>query len=131
MGDTTIGVVDDDRAVRRGLTRLLEALGYRVEVYESAGEFLQQSPLDAVHCLLVDVRMPGMTGFDFLEQLRRRGYDKPIIFITGDDDTLGAMQNGESSMRVLVKPFDEDALLDALAECLRDAPPDGRAPSRK
>ena len=126
MGDTTIGVIDDDRAVRRGLMRLLEAWGYRVAVYESADEFLQQGALDGIACLLVDVRMPEMTGFDFREQLRRRGYDPPIIFITGDDDTLGAVHNGDQSMRVLVKPFDEDALLAALAECIPGDPPQGR-----
>ena len=126
MGDTTIGVIDDDRAVRRGLMRLLEAWGYRVAVYESADEFLQQGALDGIACLLVDVRMPEMTGFDFREQLRRRGCDPPIIFITGDDDTLGAVHNGDQSMRVLVKPFDEDALLDALAECIPGDPPQGR-----
>jgi two-component system response regulator FixJ len=126
MGDTTIGVIDDDRAVRRGLMRLLEAWGYQVAVYESAEEFLQQGPLDRMACLLVDIRMPDMTGFDFREHLRRRGYELPIVFITGDDDTLGAMQNGDQSVRVLVKPFDEDALLAALSECIPGAPPGGR-----
>ena len=130
MGDTTIGVIDDDRAVRRGLMRLLEAWGYRVAVYESADEFLQQGPVDRMACLLVDVRMPEMTGFDFRDHLRRRGYDLPIIFITGDDDTLSAMHNGDQAIRVLVKPFDEDALLAALSECIEGAPPDGRSPAK-
>ena len=125
---TTIGVIDDDRAVRRGLMRLLEAWGYRVAVYESADEFLRQGSIDGVACLLVDIRMPDMTGFDFREQLRRRGHGVPIIFITGDDDTLGTLQNGDQPVRVLVKPFDEDALLAALSECIPGGPSDGRPP---
>lgn len=118
MGDTTvgiIGIIDDDRAVRRGLSRMLAAHGYAVEAYESAREFLQQEKLDVVDCLLVDVRMPDMTGFDLREQLASRGYTLPIVFITGDDDivTAGATA-GEPPIQVLVKPFDEDALLAAI-----------------
>ena len=118
MGDTTvgiIGIIDDDRAVRRGLSRMLAAHGYAVEAYESAREFLQQEKLDVVDCLLVDVRMPDMTGFDLREQLASRGYTLPIVFITGDDDIVAAAATaGDPPLQVLVKPFDEDALLAAI-----------------
>jgi FixJ family two-component response regulator len=120
MGDATVGVIDDDQAVRRGLVRMLTACGFLVEAYESATEFLQQATPDAVDCLLVDVRMPEMTGFEFREHLTQRGYDLPIIFITGDDDTVASEASQRDGIRILVKPFDEDSLLAAIDDVLRD-----------
>ena len=119
MSEATVGVIDDDLTVRRALARMLTACGYNVEAYESPAAFLQHAAPDAFDCLLVDVRMPDMTGFDFREHLAARGYDLPVIFITGDDDTgAAAIASHAEGVSVLVKPFDEDALLAAIAGAL-------------
>jgi FixJ family two-component response regulator len=126
----TIGLIDDDIAVRRGLTRLLEACGHRVIAYASAGEFLAQAPLDTFNCILLDVRMPELTGFDLFDRLTRNGCTVPIIFITGHGDAaMGkyAMQRG--SIAVLAKPFDEETLIAAINEAVEKASPDPYNPS--
>ena len=98
---------------------MLTACGYGVEAYGSAAEFLQDAKPDALDCLLLDVRMPDMTGLDFREHLAARGYVLPIIFITGDDNTeVAAAASAAAGVSVLVKPFDEDSLLAAIAEAL-------------
>jgi len=111
----TIGLVDDDPAVRRGLTRLLQACGHRVSAYESGGAFLQQSGDTAFDCLLLDVRMPGMTGLDLYERIRSDGSTVPTIFITGHGDAdLEKYALRRGSVAVLSKPIDEDTLLAAI-----------------
>lgn len=115
----TIGLVDDDPAVRRGLTRLLAACGHCIETYGSASEFLQDAALDSFDCLLLDVRMPGLTGFDLFERLARRGCTVPIIFITGHGDAaLGKYAVRRGSIAVLAKPIDEETLLAAIDDAV-------------
>src|SRR5215470_12828915 len=78
-------VIDDDHSVCRGLARLLAAAGFRVETFESGPAFLKRSPPRGDHCLVVDVRMPGMSGPDLRDELRRKGRQSPVIFITAHD----------------------------------------------
>ena len=96
----TIGLVDDDAAVRRGLTRLLAACGHRIETYGSASQFLQEAALDSFDCLLLVVRMPELTGFDLFERLARRGCTVPIISSPATaTPPLGSTPCGEARLR--------------------------------
>ena len=116
----TVFVADDDASVRRSLARLLRSAGYAVELFASAAEFLdsgrhQQSPA----CLVLDVRMPGLTGMDL--QLRLREVQSPlaIVFITGHGDipmSVQAMKGG--AVDFLPKPFNDTQLLDAVARAI-------------
>ena len=122
MGVLSVCLIDDDLAVRRGITRLLEICGYRVEAYESPLQFLQNATLSNFDCLLVDVRMPGFTGFDLYDRLTSAGCTVPVIFITGHADAIVAAHAVRSeSVRVLVKPFDEQALFDAIRQAVETA----------
>ena len=117
---STIFVVDDDLSVRRALDLLLRAAGYTVETFASASEFLERADLTASACLVLDVRMPGASGFDLQETLAMRGHDIGIIFITGHGDipmAVRAMKTG--AVDFLAKPFDDQALLDAIEHALR------------
>jgi FixJ family two-component response regulator len=122
MDGLSVCVIDDDLAVRRGLTRLLETCGYRVEAYASPREFLRDATLSNFDCILMDVRMPGLTGFDLYDRLTTAGCRVPVIFITGhaDADMAGRALRSES-VKVLVKPFDEQALFDAIRHAVETA----------
>ena len=115
-------VVDDDRSVRRGLARLLEAAGYRAEGFESAADFLEQLPWrhrTGPACALIDVRMPEISGFDLFQQLRRRCPDLPVVFITGHGDReMGERAIGSGAIGFLVKPVDESRLVAAVEQAL-------------
>jgi FixJ family two-component response regulator len=111
-----ISIVDDDSSVRRALGRLLRTAGYRVEVFASAGEFLDSGPVGRISCLILDVRLEGMTGLDLQERLAAERADFPIIFITAHDDAptrLLVQQAGAAAY--LPKPFDGAALLAAVS----------------
>ncbi|HWE22567.1 MAG TPA: response regulator [Myxococcales bacterium] len=118
-------VIDDDRSVRRGLARLLVAAGFRVETYESGPAFLERSPPRGEHCLVVDVRMPGMSGLELRDELRARGSDSPIIFITAH-----GTENIEYELEmetVLMKPIEADVLVRAIDSSISGlAPRDAR-----
>ena len=105
-------VVDDDHSVCRGLARLLVAAGFRVETFESAQAFLQRSPPRGAHCLVVDVRMPGMGGPELRDVLRKQGRDSPLIFITahGTDE----IEEDLGMETVLLKPIEGDLLVRAI-----------------
>jgi FixJ family two-component response regulator len=105
-------VVDDDHSVCRGLARLLVAAGFRVETFESAQAFLQRSPPRGAHCLVVDVRMPGMGGPELRDTLRTQGRDSPLIFITahGTDE----IEEDLGMEIVLPKPIEGDLLVRAI-----------------
>ena len=114
-------VVDDDASVRRGLTRLLKSVGYGVETFSSAEEFLASDISgDEPACLVLDVQMPGLNGLDLQETLLSHDYTMPIIFITGHGDistSVRAMKKG--AVEFLPKPFDDRDLLDAVQEALQ------------
>ena len=115
----TIVVVDDDASVRRGLERLLRAVGYLVETYESAAQFLARAPIAGPCCLVLDVRMPGHGGLELYQTLTAGGRHLPVVFITGLGDiptVVRAMRAG--AVDFLTKPFDDKELLDAVDQAL-------------
>jgi FixJ family two-component response regulator len=109
-------VVDDDEAIRDSLGWLLASIGYRVATYETAEQFLEGYKAGAASCLVLDVRMPGLSGLELQQELNRRGETLPIIFITGHGDVpmaVNAVKSG--AFHFLEKPF-KDAQLVALIE---------------
>jgi FixJ family two-component response regulator len=108
-------VVDDDPSVRRAIRRLVKSVGLRVELFGSAPEFLRSEPADAPSCLVLDVRLPGISGLDFQRELAQTGINIPIVFITAHGDipmTVRAMKAG--AVEFLTKPFRDQDLLDAI-----------------
>ena len=108
-------VVDDDVSVRESLRDLLESVGLRVEVFESADAFLASRLPDVASCLVLDVRLPGRSGLEFQAELAKAGISLPIIFITGHGDipmSVRAMKSG--AVEFLTKPFRDQDLLEAV-----------------
>jgi FixJ family two-component response regulator len=115
-----ISVVDDDESVRESLPDLLRACGFAVQAFASAEEFLASSAVEETRCLVLDIAMPGMTGFDLQQELTRRQQEIPIVFITAfGDATVRARTLAAGAVECLSKPFSETALLDAVAAALR------------
>ena len=113
--NTTIWVVDDDPSVCNALKRLLKSVGLSVKTYASAQEFLDDSHMEDSGLLILDVRMPGLSGLELQKQLAASGSEIPIIFITAHDngDTQKkAIEEGAKAF--LHKPFDEQDLMDAI-----------------
>lgn len=110
-----ISIVDDDLSVRRALRRLVQSEGYLVETYASAHDFLSSMPSDRIGCLVLDVYLDGMNGFELQERLASDHISIPIIFITAHDDPATRERIRESGAAgYLGKPFDPQALLDAI-----------------
>jgi FixJ family two-component response regulator len=112
-------VVDDDPSIRTLLSKLLRSVGLHAEVFASSVDFLAQPPPPGPACLVLDVRMPGLSGLDLQEQLSQLGLDIPIIFITGFGNvpqSVRAMKAG--AIDFLQKPFENQALLDAVNKAL-------------
>jgi FixJ family two-component response regulator len=112
-------VVDDDPSVRKGLTRLLVSSGYAVEAFASAGEFLAREPHPGPSCLVLDVRMPGLTGLELQERLVAGGRRMAIVFVTGHVDvpkSVQAMKGG--AVDLLTKPVDAKDLIAAVQRCI-------------
>ena len=108
-------VVDDDTSVRKSLTRLISEAGYQVQAFASPREFLARKPTAGPSCLVLDVRMPGITGLELQQTLARAVHEIPIIFITGHGDipmSVKAMKAG--AVDFLPKPFAAKDLLDAI-----------------
>jgi FixJ family two-component response regulator len=119
---TLVGIVDDDPSVRKGLARLVTAAGYRVEVFASAREFLARPQQEDPSCLLLDVRMPGLTGPELQEALAIAGRRMSIVFVSGHGDVVGsvkAMKGG--AIDFLTKPVDARELLDAIERAVAKA----------
>jgi RNA polymerase sigma factor (sigma-70 family) len=114
-GAPVVFVVDDDPSVRSSLKFLLSTVGLRVESFVSADTFLQKNPPDAPSCLVLDVRLPGLSGLDFQHELAARNIRIPIVFVTGHGDipmSVRAMKAG--AVEFLTKPFRDQDLLDAI-----------------
>jgi FixJ family two-component response regulator len=108
-------VVDDDPSIRRSLESLVRSVGHDVQLFSSAQEFMTAERPDAPGCLVLDVRLPGMSGLTFQQELPKAGVAIPVIFITGHGDvpmTVRAMKAGAAEF--LTKPFDDQVLLDAI-----------------
>jgi FixJ family two-component response regulator len=115
-----VSVIDDDESVRESLPDLLREFGYSVRAFSSAEEFLESDCLDQTRCLVLDVAMPGMTGPDLQEELKRRRQEKPIVFITAERDANTRQRLLEQgAAECLFKPFSDIALLDAVSAALR------------
>ena len=111
-------VVDDDESIRRALKRLLASVGFEALTFESAEDFLDTDLSLEKGCLILDVRLPGMTGFDLQEQLYSRGVKIPIIFITAHDNPKWQKKaKTRGAVAFLMKPFREQALLSAVKQC--------------
>jgi FixJ family two-component response regulator len=107
--------VDDDDAVRESLQRLIRSAGFVVQVFSSAEQFLNSDHLRHTHCLILDVKLPGMNGLALHRQLATTGHRIPVIFITAHGDEAArarALNNG--ALEYLFKPFSEEALLNAI-----------------
>ena len=105
-------VVDDDEDVRTALRRLLRSMGHAVRVFASAEEYEASPPL--ADCLIVDLRLPGLNGFELLERLRLRGSSVPVVFITGDGGPSPNDWTAHAGMPSLAKPFDDRDLIAAI-----------------
>lgn len=134
MKDPTpcVHIVDDDEAVRSSLRFLIRSVGLQGQVFDSAVDFLKSYDPRQPGCLLLDVRMPGMSGLDLQQELNRRGATIPVIFITGHGDVpmaVAAMQCG--AFDFLQKPFRDQDLLDRVQRAMaRDAESRGRLAAR-
>jgi|SRR6202047_4708280 FixJ family two-component response regulator len=116
----TVFVVDDDSSLRRAIKRLVESVGVQVELFGSAHEFLQAKRPDAPSCLVLDIRLPGISGLEFQRELAYANIHTPIIFITAHGDipmTVRAMKAG--AVEFLTKPFRDQDLLDAIQQALQ------------
>ncbi len=115
----TAFIVDDDDSVRRALQRLARSVGLNVEMFSSAQEFLDSYDSSRPGCLVLDVRMPGLSGLDLQDELNVRGITIPIVFISGHGDvpmSVRAMKAG--AVDFISKPFNDQALLDAIQHAL-------------
>jgi FixJ family two-component response regulator len=116
----TVFIVDDDRGMRQSIQDLVESVGLRAESFATGGEFLKRKPTTEPSCLVLDVRLPQMSGLDFQRQLADTGMQIPIIFITAHGDipmSVRALKSG--AVEFLTKPFRDQDLLDAIQEALQ------------
>ena len=113
----TIGVVEDDPSFLRALRRLLSGAGFTVATFPSAEEFLASESAGATACLVLDVHLGGMSGFDLQQRLAAAGTAIPTVFITAHDDAI-TRQRAQSGVAYLRKPFREAALIGAIRQAL-------------
>ena len=119
-GPATVFIIDDDEGVRHSIEDLLKSVGLRAQCYGTAEDFLRSGRPNTPSCLVLDVRLPGISGLEFQSELRSAGFTLPIIFISGYGDipmTVKAMKLG--AVEFLTKPFREQDLLDAIQQALQ------------
>lgn len=120
MNDATVFIVDDNQTIREALGWLLRSVGLHVEAFESAESFLAAYSVYRGGCLVLDVRMPGMSGLQLQEELNKHPYPPPIVFISGHGDVsmvVRAMKAG--AIDFIEKPFNDQELLDVIQHALR------------
>jgi len=118
--DTTIFVVDDDDGMRRALGTLLSTVGYKTALFALPSQFLARFKADEPGCLILDIRMPEMSGLEVQQQLNRAGAMLPVIFITGHGDVPMAVQAmKEGAFQFIQKPFRDQELLDHINHALQ------------
>ncbi len=110
-----VSVVDDDESVRESLPDLLREFGFAVQPFKSGEDFLASEHVQDTKCLILDIAMPGMSGFDVQRELKRRKQKIPIVFITGHKDETSRLRVvEEGAVACLLKPFSDTALLQAM-----------------
>ncbi len=110
-----VAVVDDDDLFRRSVARLVKSAGFTVETFASAEEFLERADLDATTCAILDMKLPGMNGFDLQRRLITRSRPMAIVFVSAHEDAVmraNALRAG--AIAFFKKPFDDDVLLEAI-----------------
>lgn len=115
----TIFIIDDDKAVRRSLSLFLQSVGYEVETFESAEEYLEAEKFDGAGCIILDVNMGGKSGLKLQEELIEKGSELPVIFITGKGNiqmSVNAVKKG--AVNFLEKPFKEEDILLSVSEAI-------------
>src|SRR5262245_20488175 len=115
-----ISIIDDNDSVRESLRGLMRSVGFAVNVFASAEEFLDSDHLRNTDCLILDVRLPGMNGLELQRQLATSHSEIPIIFITSyEDDEVRARALNAGAVDYLLKPFDDEELVDAIDAALQ------------
>jgi FixJ family two-component response regulator len=115
-------VIDDDPSVLKALERLLRLNGFPVETFSSPDVFLERAPYEGASCLLLDLRMPGLSGLDVQEALSRKGIAIPIVFLSAQADVLSSVRAmREGALDFLIKPVEERQLLDTITRALSKA----------
>src|ERR1700684_1465786 len=110
-----LSVVDDDESIRESVPGLIEEFGYAARAFSSAEEFLSSGSIDETRCLILDIAMPGMSGPELHQELKRRGYEIPVVFITGQrDESLRVRLVKQGVAGFLLKPFSDAALFSAI-----------------
>jgi FixJ family two-component response regulator len=118
-GQVLVSVVDDDESVRESLPDLLREFGFAVLAFSSSQAFLQPEIVRETRCLILDIAMPGMSGPELQQELKRRGISIPIIFITAQrDEAVRLRMVEEGAVECLFKPFSDTALQQALAKAM-------------
>lgn len=116
-----VSIVDDDESVRESLPDLLREIGFAVLAFSSAKEFLDSNAIAKTNCLLLDIAMPGMSGLDLKDELIRRHFYIPVVFITAHaDESIRPHVLRQGAIECLFKPFTERALIDAIDTALRN-----------
>lgn len=119
-----IAVVDDDASVRKALTRLIKSAGLEAVGFGSAQEFIDSGVQTQVGCLILDIHLGGMSGFELEQRLRITGPSLPVIFITAHDDvTTQARARQTGAVAYIRKPFDGQALLESVRQAISQGPP--------
>src|ERR1700756_4852957 len=116
----TVFIVDDDRSMRQAIQDLVESVGLRAQAFATGQDFLGRQGTDGPSCLVLDVRLPQMSGLDFQHQLAEAGVQIPIVFITVHGDipmSVRALKSG--AVEFLTKPFRDQDLLDAIQQALQ------------
>jgi FixJ family two-component response regulator len=119
-GVPTVFIIDDDRGMRQSIQDLVESVGLHAESFATGGEFLERKRTNDPSCLVLDVRLPQMSGLDFQRQLAEIGMQIPIIFVTAHGDvpmSVRALKSG--AVEFLTKPFRDQDLLDAIQQALQ------------
>lgn len=115
-----VSVVDDDASVRESLPDLLRLFGFAARAFSSAEEFLESGCINQTRCLILDIAMPGMTGPDLQQELKNRGKEIPIVFITAhEDQSIRPRLLEAGAVECVFKPFSHTALREALNAALR------------
>jgi len=115
-----LSVVDDDESIRESLPGLIKEFGFAARAFSSAEEFLSSGAVDETSCLILDIAMPGMSGPELHQELKRRGEAVPVIFITGQkDERIRARAFEQGAVGFLLKPFSDAALLAAIKAALQ------------